>query len=111
MGSAVMPNAVGHDLVEAEIQFGRSAGQGEQEFGIQKRLAAGEAERADAERVGGFQEADCRRDVEPVGPFDRHAAVRAVEIALIRAGKGDVPRAEGAAHMYKTYQVSGTVES
>src|ERR1043165_3271605 len=67
-------------------------GQGKQEFGIDKWLAAGEAEQANAVGVGVFQKADGRRDVEAVGPFDRHAAVGTAEVALISPRKRQVIR-------------------
>ena len=43
-----IPDAVGHDLVEAKSKLGRPATDGDQKFGIEKRLAAREAENADA---------------------------------------------------------------
>ena len=89
-----MPDAVGHQLVEAEAELGGPAREGDQELGVEERLAAGEAEQLDAGGVGLFEEADGGRDVEPVGPLDRHAAVRAGQVALVRAGERKVVRPE-----------------
>jgi len=63
-------------------------------LGEQKRFAAGEAEDADAEAIRVFKETDSDGDVEPLGPFDRHAAMRAGEVALVRAGEGQVGSGE-----------------
>ena len=46
--------------------------------------------------MGVLQEAQGGGDVQPVGPFDRHAAVRTAEVALVRPGEGQVIGAEGA---------------
>ena len=43
-----------------------------------------------------FEEPEGRGDVEPVGPLDGHAAVRAGEVALVRPGEGQVVGPEGA---------------
>ena len=96
VGGVAVPDAVGHDLVEAEAQLGGPAAQRLHELGIQERLAAGEAEDLDALGVGVLQEAQGDGDVEAVGPLDRHAAVRAAEVALIGPGEGEVVGAEGA---------------
>src|ERR1051326_5197950 len=92
-----MPDAVGRNLVEAKAKLGRSTRHGEDELGIEKRLAAGEAEDADALAVCVPQETESNVDPEAVGPFDGHTAVGAGEIALIRAGEGEIVGAEGAA--------------
>ena len=92
MRLVAVPDAVRHDLVEAEAQFGATPTEGQHELRVQERLAAGEAEDADAERVGIFQEAQGHRDIEPIRPFNRHAAMRAAQVTLICAGKGQVIR-------------------
>src|SRR5205807_2299516 len=66
------------------------ARQGEDELVIEERLAAGEAERRDALGEGVFEEADGGGDVEAIGPLDRHAAMRAGQVALVRSGEGEV---------------------
>src|SRR5437763_642091 len=91
-----MPDAVGHELVEAETEFRGPFRQADEELGVEERLAAGEAERVDARGVRLFQKADRGRDVEAVGPLDRHAAMRTTQIALIGAGEGEVVRTERA---------------
>src|SRR5207245_8254157 len=90
----VEPDAVGHNLVKAAAQLGGAAAEGEEEFGIQKRLAAGEAEDADPIAIGVLQKSHGHVDLESVGPFDRHATVGTHEVALIGAGKGEVVGAE-----------------
>src|SRR5215813_14126849 len=46
--------------------------------------------------MGFFEEAQRHADVEPIGPFDRNATVRARQIALIRACERQVIGSEGA---------------
>ena len=94
-----MPDAVGHDLVEAEAQLGGpAASAATHELGVEERLAAGEAEESRCPSAwASSRNRRARRDVEPVGPLDRHAAVRAGQVALVRAGEGQVVRAEPAA--------------
>ena len=48
MCGVAVPDAIGHDLVEAEAQLRRPAGEGNHELRIEERLAAGEAEDVDA---------------------------------------------------------------
>jgi hypothetical protein len=90
------PDAVGDDLVEAEAKLRCPARQSDQEFRIEERLAAGETEQLDAVGMGVLEKAERGRDVEPIGPFDRDAAMGAGEVALIRPGEGDVIGAKGA---------------
>ena len=78
-----MPDAVGHQLVEAEAELGGPLRDRDEKLRVEERLAAGEAEDLDAGRVGLFEKADRGRDVEAVGPLDRHAAMRAGEVALV----------------------------
>ncbi len=85
-----MPDAVGHELVEAEAEFRGAFGDRVEEFRVQKRLAAGEAERFDSGFVSLFEESYRGGDIEPVGPFNRHAAMWARKIALVRSGKREV---------------------
>ncbi len=56
LGFVLEPNAIGHDLVEAETEFDRPAAECDQKFGVEKRLAAGEADDLDAELAGVFEE-------------------------------------------------------
>ena len=95
MRQIAMPDAVGDDAIEAKAELRPAARQRDHEFRIDERLAAGEAEDADAERVGLFEEVERDGDFEEFGPFDRHAAMGAFEVALIGAGKGDVVRPKG----------------
>jgi hypothetical protein len=83
MRLGVIPDAVGHHLVEPKAELGPATGQGQQEFGVQERLAAGEAEHADAVSARLLEKADRGRDVEAVRPLDRHATVRAGQVALV----------------------------
>src|SRR5262249_53424952 len=62
---------------------------------VEEGFAAGEAEGADAAGVGAFQETQGSADVETVRPFDRDAAMRAGQVALIGTGEGEVVGPEG----------------
>ena len=95
MRGVAMPDAVGHEFVEAKAQKGRPFRDGNHELGIDERLAAGEAEQLNPGEEGLFQEANRNGDFQPVRPFDGHAAVRASEVALIRAGETEVVRPKG----------------
>src|ERR1700682_5947063 len=95
MSIILEPDAVGHDLVEAEAKLHGAPAQRKQEFGIQERFAAGEAKDSNAKLGGLFQKAQGRRNRQPIGPFDGHATMRASEIALVGAGKRQVIGAEG----------------
>src|SRR5579884_1381067 len=67
------------------------------EFREQKWLAAREAQDADAVGVRIFHKADGNTDVEAVRPLDRYAAMRALEVALVRAGERQIVGAKRSA--------------
>src|SRR5262249_18344775 len=76
--------------VVAKAEGGGPAAHGMQKLGVEERFAAGEAEGVNAVVPGALQESNRDSDVEPIGPFDRHAAVRTAEVALVGAGEGQV---------------------
>src|SRR5262249_16783868 len=80
------PEPVRHDFVEVEAQPGRPAAYGVQELRVQKRLAPGEPEDADAVIVGVLQEPQGDVDGEAVGPLNRNTTMRAGQVALIDPG-------------------------
>jgi hypothetical protein len=92
-----LPDGVGHDFVKAKAQLSCATAQGDDEFRIQKRLSAGEPQRADAVAVRVLQETQGDSHVEAIGPFDRHAAMRTGQIALVGAGKRQIVGPERAA--------------
>src|SRR5262245_35504522 len=96
MGGVGVPDAVGHDLVKAEVQFCSPPAQGVQELGVQEGLPAREAEGAYSLGMGVLKEAHGRGNVESIGPFDRHAAVWTGQVALVSASEGEVIGAKGA---------------
>ncbi len=96
MASAFVPDAIGGDLVEAKAKFGGSTSHGDEELGVQERLAAGEAEDPNPLAVSVFEETDSCVDFEAVGPFDGHTTVRARQVTLVGAGEGKIVGAEGA---------------
>src|SRR5205085_707832 len=66
-------------------------------FRVQERLAAGEAEDLDAIASRLFEETEGDGNGQALGPFDRHAAVRAGQVALVGAGERQVIRAKATA--------------
>src|SRR5438132_13468072 len=84
------PNAVGDDLVKAEAEFRRPAAQGMHKLGVKEGLTSCEAENAYSIGTRGLEEAQRHANVEPVRPFNGNAAVGAGQVALIRAGKGQI---------------------
>ena len=63
MGRIMLPDAVGHDSVEAEAERGGPAAKRVQELRIEKRFTAAEAENSDAIFMSIFQKTQCDLDV------------------------------------------------
>ena len=82
-----VPDAVAHDFVEAEAEFGGAATDRMHKLWIEKRFAARQAEDADALSVSVFQEAHADGNVQAIGPFDGYAAMAQLEVALIGGGE------------------------
>ena len=82
------PDAVGHQLVETKVELGGPATEGDDKLRIQEGFTAGETQHPDAGSARFFQESEGDRDRKSIGPLDRHAAMRAGEIALVGPGEG-----------------------
>jgi hypothetical protein len=87
VSSALKPDAVGHDLVEAEAKLSGPPADCQHELRINKRLAAGQTQDANAVVMSLFHKPQGHGDIESVGPFNRHAAMRTGQVALIGSGE------------------------
>ena len=83
VAGVAMPDAVGHQLVEAEAQRRGPFRDRDEKLDVKEWFATREAQHLDAGRVSLFEKAERNGDVEAVGPFDRHAAMWTGQVALV----------------------------
>src|SRR5437762_3475313 len=95
VGSVLVPDAVCHDLVEAEPEGRGPPAQDMHELGIKEWLTPREAKDAYSIGMRVLQEAQGYTYVQSIRPFNGNAAVRTGQVALIGARERQVVRSEG----------------